>query len=58
MFSSEYLAKAREESIGKVDPNRLHWDVIEREKERRPTVLWALEESYHIPKEEGNEPKK
>ena len=46
MFSKEYLAKAREESIGKVDPAKLHWNVIG--KGNPETTLWALEESYHI----------
>ena len=46
MFSKEYLAKAREESIGKVDPAKLHWNVIGKENER-PTV-WDPEESYYI----------
>ncbi|MFH1233663.1 MAG: hypothetical protein V1649_03380 [Patescibacteria group bacterium] len=53
MFTREYMKKRREESLGKVDPAKLNWDVIK--KERGPTVLWALEESYSHPQKKDED---
>jgi len=47
MFTREYLQKSMEESWGRVDPTELNWDILEEERKNCPTVLWALEESYH-----------
>jgi len=58
MFSEEYLAKRMEESVEKVDPSRLNWEIIRREREKRPTVLFALEESYHKYPLKKKKPKK